>query len=108
VLRRGLAAGLAELDGFSSVDEGVANFLTVTLPPGGPSAARLVRECRRHDVYLRDLSPMSPAYEGRTVRVAVRDTAENTRIVAACRSALDALRAPLAVASGVPDGRVSR
>ncbi|MFF7776163.1 aminotransferase class I/II-fold pyridoxal phosphate-dependent enzyme [Streptomyces tanashiensis] len=112
-LRRGLATELARLDGFFSVDEGVANFLTVTLPPDGPSATRLVRECRRHDVYLRDLSPMSPAYEGRTVRIAVRDTAENTRIVAACRSALDALRArptaatPDTVAAGVRGGGVS-
>ncbi|MET9727025.1 histidinol-phosphate transaminase [Streptomyces zaomyceticus] len=110
VLRRELAAGLAQLDGLSSVDEGVANFLTVTLPPDGPSAALLVGECRRHDVYLRDLSPMSPSYEGRTVRFAVRDTAENARIVAACRSALDALRARMAVpvTSGAPAGRASR
>lgn len=93
VLRRELAAGLLELDGFSSVDEGVSNFLTVTLRRGGPSAARLVGECRRHDVYLRDLSPMSPSYEGRTFRVAVRDRVENARIVAACRSALEALGA---------------
>ncbi|MEU6167150.1 histidinol-phosphate aminotransferase family protein [Streptomyces tanashiensis] len=112
-LRRGLATELARLDGLFSVDEGVANYLTVTLPPSGPSAARLVRECRRHDVYLRDLSPMSPAYEGRTVRIAVRDTAENARVVAACRSALDALRArataatPDTVAAGVPGGGVS-
>ncbi|KKZ74968.1 histidinol-phosphate aminotransferase family protein [Streptomyces showdoensis] len=92
-LRRGLATGLAELDGFEAVDEGVANYLGVVLPRGGPSAAELVRACRGHGVYLRDLSPMSPSYEGRTVRVAVRDTAENARIVAACRSALEALRA---------------
>ncbi|MFE7550044.1 aminotransferase class I/II-fold pyridoxal phosphate-dependent enzyme [Streptomyces gardneri] len=91
VLRRELAAGLLDLDGFASVDEGVSNFLTVTLRRGGPSAARLVGECRRHDVYLRDLSPMSPSYEGRTFRVAVRDRVENARIVAACRSALEAL-----------------
>ncbi|MGW0120620.1 aminotransferase class I/II-fold pyridoxal phosphate-dependent enzyme [Streptomyces sp. NPDC003327] len=101
VLRRELAAGLAELDGFASVEEGAANFLAVTLPRGGPSAAELVRACRRDDVYLRDLSPMSPAYEGRTVRIAVRDTAENARIVAACRSALAALsdRLPRAAAA---------
>ncbi|MER8047504.1 histidinol-phosphate transaminase [Streptomyces sp. NPDC094032] len=103
-LRRELAAGLSRVDGLQSVHEGVANFLTVTLPPSGPSAARLVRECRRHDVYLRDLSPMSPAYEGRTVRVAVRDTAENARIVAACRSALEALEALGAPATPVPAG----
>jgi histidinol-phosphate/aromatic aminotransferase/cobyric acid decarboxylase-like protein len=64
-----------------------------------------VAECRRHGVYLRDLSPLSPRYEGRTVRIAVRDTAENARIVAACRAALDVLRPgsvpPLAPPVGV-------
>jgi histidinol-phosphate/aromatic aminotransferase/cobyric acid decarboxylase-like protein len=103
-LRRRLATDLAGLDEAVAVEESVANFLTVTLPPDGPSAARLVHECRRHDVYLRDLSPLSPRYEGRTVRVAVRDTAENARIVAACRAALDVLRpvpAPLPAPSAV-------
>jgi histidinol-phosphate/aromatic aminotransferase/cobyric acid decarboxylase-like protein/GNAT superfamily N-acetyltransferase len=91
-LRGRLAADLAGAVRDVTVEESVANFLNLTLPPGGPSAARLVDECRRHGVYLRDLSPLSPRYEGRTVRVAVRDTAENARIVAACRAALDVLR----------------
>lgn len=64
-------------------------------------------ECRKFDVFLRDLSPMSSAYQGRSVRIAVRDTAENARIVAACRSALDALNAPAAVPGGAP-GPASR
>ncbi|MDV9201951.1 histidinol-phosphate aminotransferase family protein, partial [Streptomyces sp. Wh19] len=68
---------------------------------------RLLRECRRPHVFMRDLLPMSPAYEGRTVRIAVRDTAENARIVATCRSALEALRTPAAVVSGAP-GAASR
>ncbi|MGW0755276.1 aminotransferase class I/II-fold pyridoxal phosphate-dependent enzyme [Streptomyces sp. NPDC002814] len=91
-LRRQLAADLAGLDEESVVEEAVANFLTVTLPTGGPSAAEVVSECRRHDVYVRDLSPLSPRYEGRTVRIAVKDTAENARIVAAFEAALDELR----------------
>ncbi|CAL9555890.1 Histidinol-phosphate aminotransferase [Streptomyces sp. enrichment culture] len=91
-LRRDLASALAGLDGSLEVEEGVANFLNVTLPSGGPSAAELVRECRRHGVHLRDLSPLTPAYQGRTVRVAVRDTAENARIVAACQAAWHDLR----------------
>ncbi|NUU21333.1 MAG: aminotransferase class I/II-fold pyridoxal phosphate-dependent enzyme, partial [Streptomycetaceae bacterium] len=95
VLRRELAAGLAELDGFDTVDEGVANYLSVTLPRGGASAADFVRACRSHDVYLRDLSPMSPAFEGRTERIAVRDTAENARVVETCRSVLAELRSPV-------------
>lgn len=91
-LRRQLAAGIARVGDGAVIEEGVANFLNITLPHDGPSAAVLVRECRRHDVYLRDLSPLSPQYEGRTVRVAVRDTAENARIVAAYGAALESLR----------------
>ncbi|WP_405555479.1 histidinol-phosphate aminotransferase family protein [Streptomyces canus] len=104
-LRRRLAADLAGSAQDVTVEESVANFLSVTLPPGGPSAAQLVHECRRQGVYLRDLSPLSPRYEGRTVRIAVRDTTENARIVAACRAALDVLRpgsaAPVAPPVGV-------
>ncbi|MFI5802267.1 aminotransferase class I/II-fold pyridoxal phosphate-dependent enzyme [Streptomyces sp. NPDC051561] len=90
-LRRRLAAALTGANEGLVVEEGVANFLNVTLPHDGPSAARLVRECRRHDVYLRDLSPLSPQYEGRTVRIAVRDEPEQQRIVTAFAAALRAL-----------------
>lgn len=102
VLRRELATGLAGAGEGVVVDEAVANFLTVTLPAGGPSAAQVVSECRRHDVYLRDLSPLSTRYEGRAVRVAVRDTEDNARITAAFRTAYDVLcsgSVPLAPAS---------
>lgn len=102
-LRRQLATDLAGLDEAVTVEEAVANWLTVTLPADGPSAAQLVQECRRRDVHLRDLSPMSSEYQGRTVRIAVRETAENERIVAAFRAALDSLRpgpAPLVPMSG--------
>lgn len=91
-LRRQLAAELAALDEDVTVEEAVANFLTVILPTRGPSAAQVVNECRRHDVYLRDLSPLSSLYQGRGVRIAVKDTAENARIVAAFRASLDVLR----------------
>ncbi|MEU3891605.1 histidinol-phosphate transaminase [Streptomyces sp. NPDC029041] len=92
-LRGRLAADLAAVDASVTVEESVANFLTLTLPQDGPSAASLVAQCRRHGVFLRDLSPLSPAYEGRTVRVAVRDTGENARIVDAFRTALGDVRA---------------
>jgi histidinol-phosphate/aromatic aminotransferase/cobyric acid decarboxylase-like protein len=89
-LRRELAVGLAGLDGFTRVEESVANFLNITLPAERPSAAQFVNACRAQGVYLRDLSPLSPAYQGRTVRIAVKDAAANLRIVDACRAALDA------------------
>jgi histidinol-phosphate/aromatic aminotransferase/cobyric acid decarboxylase-like protein/N-acyl-L-homoserine lactone synthetase len=104
-LRGRLAAELAAVDASIAVEESVANFLTLTLPQGGPSAASLVAECRRHGVYLRDLSPLSPAYEGRTVRVAVRGTGENARIVDAFRAALGELRADARVVPGVGAAR---
>jgi histidinol-phosphate/aromatic aminotransferase/cobyric acid decarboxylase-like protein len=105
VLRSELAASLARLDPEVEVEEAVANFLTLVLPSGGPSAAQLVAECRRHDVFLRDLSPLSPLYEGRAVRIAVKDAAENARIVAACRAALAVLR-PGPARPGAPRGSV--
>ncbi|MFO6453924.1 MULTISPECIES: aminotransferase class I/II-fold pyridoxal phosphate-dependent enzyme [unclassified Aeromicrobium] len=86
-LRRDLAKRLDALGGLE-VEDSVANFLCLTLPRGGPSAASFVAALRERDVFLRDLSPLSPAYEGRTVRVAVRDLAENDRIVAACAEVL--------------------
>ncbi|MFE6481936.1 aminotransferase class I/II-fold pyridoxal phosphate-dependent enzyme [Streptomyces sp. NPDC057757] len=103
-LRGQLAAGLAGLDEEVVVEESVANFLSVTLPADGPSAARLVNECRRRDVYLRDLSPLSTQYRGRTVRIAVRDTAENERVVAACQEALEVLRRGPGQLAAVPSG----
>ena len=72
-LRRQLATDLTSLDQGMVVQESVANFLNITLPRGGPSAAHLVHQCRRLDVYLRDLSPMSSEYRGRTVRIAVKE-----------------------------------
>ncbi|MFE9839125.1 aminotransferase class I/II-fold pyridoxal phosphate-dependent enzyme [Streptomyces sp. NPDC005551] len=104
-LRARLAAHLAAVDASVTVEESVANFVTLTLPPGGPSAAALVAECRPHGVYLRDLSPLSSAYEGRTVRVAVRDTGENARIVDAYRAALDALRTRVGTLSTIGAAR---
>jgi histidinol-phosphate/aromatic aminotransferase/cobyric acid decarboxylase-like protein/GNAT superfamily N-acetyltransferase len=89
-LRAKLASELAGLDDELIIDEGVSNFLNMVLPVEGPSAALFVTECRRHDVYLRDLSPMSSQYEGRTVRIAVKDTDENAQIVAACRAVMSA------------------
>lgn len=91
-LRHALASSLEDVLAEVEVEESVANFVTLTFPASGPSAADFVWECRSHDVYLRDLSPMSPAYEGRTVRIAVKDSPENERIVAACQAAVATLR----------------
>ncbi|WP_433461779.1 aminotransferase class I/II-fold pyridoxal phosphate-dependent enzyme [Spirillospora sp. CA-128828] len=94
-LRAELAAALAEADENLRVSESVANFVLLTLPRGGLTASQLVDRCRRRGVFLRDLSPMSPAFEGRTVRIAVRDAAANARVAGAVA---EALRVPLGMA----------
>lgn len=91
VLRASLVAALSRVDGIEAGDS-VANFVTLRLPVDGPSASAFVHRCRRDGVYLRDLSPLSVAYEGRTVRTAVRDEQDNARIVEACTRAMADLR----------------
>src|SRR4051812_6368462 len=88
VLRAELAAALRARAPSAAVDGAAATFLLIPLPVGGPGAADVVTACRRDDVSLRDLSPMSPAFQGRPVRVAVKAPAANARIVAAYRAAL--------------------
>lgn len=95
VLRAGLAGALAATSEGLHVSESVANFVLLTLPQGGLGAAQLVERCRRQGVFLRDLSPSSPAFEGRTVRIAVRDATSNARVVAAVA---ETLRVPLGMA----------
>ncbi|GII97562.1 pyridoxal phosphate-dependent aminotransferase [Sinosporangium siamense] len=92
-LRAELAQALTTEDVY--IQESVANFLLLTLPSGGPSAARVVGECRSQGVFLRDLSPLSPAFEGRTIRIAVRDAAANTRIATTVTETLRDLRNPV-------------
>ena len=65
---------------------GVANFLLCHLPESGPSAERLVRECRRHGLFLRDAALMGSHLGGRTIRIAVKDASTNQRMVAIIES----------------------
>ena len=60
---------------------GVANFLLCHLPESGPSAERLVRECRVLGLFLRDASLMGSRLGGRTIRIAVKDATTNQRMV---------------------------
>lgn len=91
-LRSGLAERLAAIGDDLHVHESAANFVLLTLPRSGPTAAALVAACRRAGVFLRDLSPLSPAFEGRTIRISVRDPDANDHIATTVSAALYRLR----------------
>jgi histidinol-phosphate/aromatic aminotransferase/cobyric acid decarboxylase-like protein len=59
----------------------VANFVLCHLPPDGPDAARVVKQCRTHGVFLRDAANMSRSLGTHALRIAVKDAATNCRVV---------------------------
>jgi histidinol-phosphate/aromatic aminotransferase/cobyric acid decarboxylase-like protein len=59
----------------------IANFLLAHLPENGMSAERLVQECRRRGLFLRNAGLMGSQMGSRAIRVAVKDAATNARIV---------------------------
>ena len=89
LLREELARELRDRVGLDVLD-GVANFLLCHLPVDGPTATETCERCRAEGVFIRDLSMLSPRLGRHALRVAVRDTAANERVVAALESALGA------------------
>ena len=80
-LRRELIVGLAVL-GLADVVHGVANFVLVQLPPGGRTAAQLVKVCRQRQLFIRDASGMGCTLGPYAVRIAVKDQKTNLRMLA--------------------------
>ena len=66
----------------------VANFILCHLPPSGPDAATVVQRCREDDVFLRDASGMGTQLGSHALRIAVKDTTANRRIVQVVARAL--------------------
>jgi histidinol-phosphate/aromatic aminotransferase/cobyric acid decarboxylase-like protein len=58
----------------------VANWILCHLPADGPTATEIVRRCREHGVFLRDVGAMGARLGAHTLRTAVKDDATNARI----------------------------
>jgi histidinol-phosphate/aromatic aminotransferase/cobyric acid decarboxylase-like protein len=78
-LREQLAAGLTSL-GWSVVP-GCANFLLAHIPENQPTAADLIVACRERGLFLRDVGSMGTVFDGRSIRVAVKDAATQIRML---------------------------
>jgi histidinol-phosphate/aromatic aminotransferase/cobyric acid decarboxylase-like protein/N-acyl-L-homoserine lactone synthetase len=85
-LRGQLADGLMKLGW--DVLPGCANFLLCELPGPQPSAAELVRRCREQGLFIRDAALMGARLGGRFVRIAVKDSATNEKMLAILREAV--------------------
>ena len=80
LLRAQLADGLRNLGGLAIVP-GEANFLLFDLPADGPDAGTVIERCQQRNLFLRDIAATAPSLGPRAVRIAVKDTATNRRMV---------------------------
>jgi histidinol-phosphate/aromatic aminotransferase/cobyric acid decarboxylase-like protein len=73
--------------GFDDVLDGVANFLLAFLPDG-ISAQKFCGDCRSAGLYVRDASSMGRALGESAVRIAVKDSETNGRMLKIVKKAL--------------------
>jgi len=85
-LRADLAARLRERCD-AEVFESVANFVLLRTPAVG-SAAAVRQHCESAGVFVRDVSPLSPDFHGRYLRIAVKDADLNVRVADAVAAAV--------------------
>jgi histidinol-phosphate/aromatic aminotransferase/cobyric acid decarboxylase-like protein len=91
-LRERLHHGLVRL-GLDPVP-GAANFLLVHMPergPAAPTATALLARCRARGLFLRDTASLSRRLQDRAFRIAVKDAATTTRMLAILRDELRGL-----------------
>ena len=93
VLRDGLSDALAAVPGLLPYPS-AANFLLVELLGRGVTAAEVARKTRELSVHVRACDDLGESMKGRYVRIAVKDVAQNARIVEAMRHALPAVFEP--------------
>ncbi|MCA1595741.1 MAG: histidinol-phosphate aminotransferase family protein, partial [Chloroflexi bacterium] len=88
LLREELVNGLCRAFPRMDVCVGPANWVLCFLPHSGPSAGEVVARCSAQGVFLRDASTISPRLGTHAIRIAVKDSNGNDRILAALQSVL--------------------
>jgi histidinol-phosphate/aromatic aminotransferase/cobyric acid decarboxylase-like protein len=67
--------------GIREIVPGKANFVMCHLDPEHPTAAELVQESRKRDVFLRDVSLMGTHVGSRAIRIAVKNRETNAKVI---------------------------
>lgn len=78
-LRAELAQGLIALGW--TVYPSCANFLLCQLPASQPTAMELAAKCRAQKLFIRDVSSMGVSFDGRNIRIAVKDGRTNAEML---------------------------
>ncbi|MDF1698873.1 MAG: histidinol-phosphate transaminase [Saprospiraceae bacterium] len=86
-LREQMIMELSKLDLLSIVNT-TTNFVLCHLKEDGPTAAELVSECRKVGVYLRDVGTMGKQFGKYTIRIAIKDSQTNQKILQTLSSVL--------------------
>lgn len=81
-MRELMAIGIAE------IIPGCANFLMMHLPAEYPEVTKVIRDCRGQGLFLRDIRNMGSAVGSQALRIAVKDSVTNERIIAILRYVL--------------------
>ena len=67
---------------------GVANFILAYLSADGPTAEEVVADCRKQGVYIRDATNMGTSLSPYALRIAVKASADNAKIIEAITDSL--------------------
>ena len=67
--------------GINEIIPGVANFIMFHLPNDFKSVSSIISECRKKGLYLRDVSGMGTSIGTNAMRMAVKDSATNKRMM---------------------------
>lgn len=79
-LKNELVAKLKDI-GINEIIPGVANFIMFHLPNDFKSVSSIISECRKKGLYLRDVSGMGTSIGTNAMRMAVKDSATNKRMM---------------------------
>ncbi len=90
-LRAELAAALTS-DCDLDVVQGTANFVLCHLPENGPTAAQVAAACRGRELFIRDAGNLGQCLGAYVIRIAVKDSPTNQRIVSILSDVLKQLR----------------
>tara|TARA_Y100000994_G_scaffold195839_1_gene165443 strand:- start:456 stop:1586 length:1131 start_codon:yes stop_codon:yes gene_type:complete len=67
--------------GIDEIIPGIANFIMFHVSNDKFSASRIVNECKKKKLYLRDLSVMGASFEDNAIRMAVKDIDTNKKMI---------------------------